>query len=99
MKIFTNGVESLELRAEMSVQGIRVRLRSATPEQLDVFKSCLDGLENVPFEKCGFLDVIVPLGNQREAHWRVARKFGIDKSMIKAIKANQIVELIEEVAA
>ncbi len=99
LKIFTNAIEPLEVADAPSVKGLQVRLRTGTAEQLDIFQSCLEGLENMPYEKSGFLDVIIPLGNQREAQWRVAHQFGIDAKIQQAMKATQIIETIEEIAA
>ena len=96
MKIFTNAIDSLEVSDVRTVKGIEVRLRSGTPEQLDIFQACLDGSKDVPFEKSGYLDVIIPLGNQREAQWRVASSFGIDAKIQQAMKATRIIETIEE---
>lgn len=99
IKIFTNSINSLELRQTTQVKGLQIRLRSASPETLDMFKDCLDGLENAPSKTMGYLDVILPLGPEREGHWRVKRRFGIDTDIQKAIKASRFVETIDEIAA
>ena len=99
IKIFTNSIESLEFNDVTMVRGLTIRLRSATPESLNVFEACLEGLKDAPSKTMGYLDVIVPLGHQREGHWRISPKFGIDAAIQKAIKATQIVETVEEVAA
>ncbi len=99
IKIFTNSVASLDVKVERVVKGLEIRLRSATPEQLDLLKDTLDGLQSVPAKTMGYIDVIIPLNDQREGHWRLPGKIGIDKSVQRAIKATKIVETIQEIAA
>ncbi len=101
LKIFCNAIEALEVRdvqIPAIVKGLEVRLRSGTPEQLDRFQKCIEGLQDVPFEKSGFLDLIVPLGHQREAKWRLSRQFGVDEKIRQVMKATQIIESIEEIS-
>ncbi|MGJ8564068.1 MAG: DNA polymerase III subunit alpha [Alphaproteobacteria bacterium] len=100
LKIFANKVASLEAaKDEQRVKGLEVRLRSGTADSLDILQSCIEGIKEMPCTTMGYLDVIIPLGAQREGHWRIARRIGIDAAIQKAIKANQIVETIDEIAA
>lgn len=99
LKIFTNSISSLEFKAVTKVKGLEIRLRSGTPESLDLFQSCLEGLSEAPSKVMGFVDVVVPLGTGREGQWRLKGKFGIDPNIQKAIKASKNVETIDEIAA
>jgi hypothetical protein len=47
----------------------------------------------------GYIELILPLHNNREAAWRLEGRWAIDPSIRKAIKANSAVETIAEIAA
>jgi DNA polymerase-3 subunit alpha len=98
IKIFANTISSLNLKASETIKGLEIRLRSATPENLDALQACLDSVKDAPSKVMGYVEIVAPLGHQREAQWRLAGKIGIDKSIQKAIKASQIVETITEIA-
>ena len=47
----------------------------------------------------GYIELILPLNEKREAAWRLEGRWAIDPSVRKAIKANSAVETIAEIAA
>ena len=100
ISLFANTVTSLELTGEASlIKGLQIRLRSATIETLDELEKTLDTLKSAPAKTTGYVEIFAPLGGQREGHWRLPGKWGIDASIQKAIKAHSAVEMITEIAA
>ena len=100
ISLFANTVTSLELTGEASlIKGLQIRLRSATIETLDELEKTLDTLKSAPAKTTGYVEIFAPLGGQREGHWRLPGKWGIDSSIQKAIKAHRAVEMITEIAA
>ena len=79
--------------------GLKIRLRQADAETLDTLQRTLEGLQNTPYLMSGFIEVVAPIGETREAAWKLSGRWGIDPSIRKAIKANLAVEAITEIAA
>lgn len=100
IKLFTNTINSLDVRPEkMVVKGLELRLRTASPEALDVLEKTLTEIRNVPSKTMGYVEIVVPIGPGREAHWRLPEKIGTENSIQKALKATKIIETITEIAA
>lgn len=99
IKIFSNSITSLEVSVQMRVQGLKIRLRSASIESLDALEACLISLKETPAKTMGYIEVVAPLGNNREGYWRLPGKMGIDAPVQAAIKATKLIETIEEIAA
>ena len=99
IKIFTNTISSLDLKVERRVKGLEIRLRAGSEEALSVLEDCIEKLREAPSKEMGYVDVIIPLDDRREGHWRLPGKIGVDKAVQKAIKATKIVETITEIAA
>jgi len=96
---FSNSITSLDTQTTERVVGLKIRLRSASIESLDALEKCLEALKNAPSKSMGFIEIVAPLGAQRDGHWRLAGKLGVDESVQAAIKATKLVETIEEIAA
>ena len=79
--------------------GLKIRLRQADIETLDELKATLETLRNSPYQMSGYIELILPLSDTREAAWRLDGRWAIDPSIRKAIKANSAVETIMEIAA
>jgi DNA polymerase-3 subunit alpha len=79
--------------------GLKIRLRNASIETLDELQATLEQLRNTPYQMSGYIELVVPLTEKREAAWRLDGKWAIDPSIRKAIKANSAVETILEIAA
>jgi len=100
IKLFTNSIASLDVQAVQAVvKGLELRLRSATPEGLDLLEKTLEEIRNVPSKSMGYIEIVVPIGPDREAHWRLPEKIGLESSIQKALKATKIIETIKEIAA
>ena len=100
ISLFASTVTSLELTGEAAhIKGLQIRLRSATIETLDELQKTLETLKAAPAKTQGYVEILAPLGDQREGHWRLPGRFGIDASIQKAIKAHRAVEMITEIAA
>ncbi len=99
IKIFSNSITSLDTQTTERVVGLKIRLRSASIESLDALEKCLEALKNAPSKSMGFIEIVAPLRAQRDGHWRLAGKLGVDESVQAAIKATKLVETIEEIAA
>jgi len=83
IKLFTNSVSSLNVTArEMSVKGLEIRLRVATPEALDALEECLQEIKNVPSKAMGYVEIIAPIGPGREAQWRLPGKIGTEPARL-----------------
>lgn len=79
--------------------GLKIRLRQSDIETLDELKATLERLRNSPYQMSGYIELILPLNEKREAAWRLEGRWAIDPSVRKAIKANSAVETIAEIAA
>ena len=79
--------------------GLKIRLRQSDVETLDELKATLERLQNSPYQMSGYIELILPLNEKREAAWRLEGRWAIDPSVRKAIKANSAVETIAEIAA
>ena len=79
--------------------GLKIRLRKSDTETLDELQSTLERLRNSPYQMSGYIELILPLNDKREAAWRLEGHWAIDPSVRKAIKANSAVETIFEIAA
>ena len=90
-------IEPLRKVAVAQVEGIRIRLRSATGEALDRVRSTLDGLKGAPSEVQGYIEIVAPLDERNEGRWKLPGRFGVDAKVRQAIKANPVVEEIVEV--
>jgi hypothetical protein len=100
ISLFASTVTSLEFTGDVSlIKGLQIRLRSATIETLDELEKTLENLKSAPAKTTGYVEILAPLGDQREGHWRLPGKWGIDESIQKAIKAHGAVETITEIAA
>lgn len=99
IKIFSNTIEPLLVDTSIKPKGLKLRLRSATPESLSHLERCLDGLRSAPSKTSGYLEIIAPLGHNREGHWRLPGKIGIDPTIQAAIKATKLIETIEEIVS
>jgi len=98
-KIFSNTIAALEMSTAARVAGLKIRLRSASIESLDALQKCLETLKTAPAKSMGYIEIIAPLGEHREGHWRLPGKIGVDGAVQAAIKATKLVETIEEIAA
>ena len=106
-RLFADGVRMLTGMSESpsaektpsAPAGLKIRLRQADIETLDDLKATLETLRNSPYQMSGFIELIVPLSETREAAWRLHGSWAIDPSIRKAIKANSAVETISEIAA
>ena len=96
-----DGVENGASQAPAAVppKGLKIRLRQANIETLDELQRTLESLKNTPYLMSGYIEIVAPIGETREAAWRLDGKWGIDPSIRKAIKANRAVETISEIAA
>lgn len=101
IKLFTNSISSLNVQPEeqMSIKGLTLRLRTATPEALDMLEKTLAEIKNVPSKTMGYVEIIAPIGPGREAQWRLPGKIGTETTIQKALKATKIIETITEIAA
>jgi len=105
-RLFCDGVQMLDgveggagEAAPVAPAGLKIRLRQASIETLDELQRTLEGLQNSPYQMSGYIEIIAPIGDSREAAWRLEGKWGIDPAIRKAIKANSAVETIIEIAA
>jgi DNA polymerase-3 subunit alpha len=106
-RLFADGVKMLTGMSESpSVEkapsapaGLKIRLRQADIQTLDELKATLETLRNSPYQMSGYIELILPLSEKREAAWRLDGRWAIDPSIRKAIKANSAVETIMEIAA
>ncbi|WP_427450227.1 DNA polymerase III subunit alpha [Litorimonas sp. WD9-15] len=105
-RLFCDGVQMLDgveggagEAAPVAPAGLKIRLRQASIETLDELQRTLEGLQNSPYQMSGYIEIIAPIGEMREAAWRLEGKWGIDPAIRKAIKANSAVETIVEIAA
>jgi len=99
IKIFTNTIQSLETRAVSQLEGLRIRLRSASPEALDNIQASLEGVSATPSKATGYVEIIAPLGEQKEGHWRLSGRYGIDDKNQAALRTSNLIEMIEEITA
>ena len=79
--------------------GLKIRLRQGDIQALDELKAMLERLRDTPYQMSGYIELIIPLNEKREAAWRLDGRWAIDPSVRKAIKANSAVETIAEIAA
>jgi len=79
--------------------GLKIRLRQADIETLDELQATLEQLRNTPYQMSGYIELVMPLSETREAAWRLEGRWAIDPSIRKAIKANSAVETIQELVA
>lgn len=100
VRMLTGMSESPEAEKMQSAPaGLTIRLRRADIETLDELKATLESLRNTPYQMSGYIELIIPLNEKREAAWRLDGRWAIDPSIRKAIKANSAVETISEIAA
>ncbi len=99
IKIFSNTIEPLIVDMTVKPKGLKLRLRSAQTDALTELETCLEALKSAPSKNSGFIEIIAPLGHNREGYWRLPGKLGIDPSIQSAIKATKLIETIEEVMA
>jgi len=78
---------------------LKIRLRQGDIQALDELKAMLERLRDTPYQMSGYIELIIPLNEKREAAWRLDGRWAIDPSVRKAIKANSAVETIAEIAA
>ena len=86
-------------KAPATPKGLKIRLRQADIETLDELQATLERLRNSPYKMSGFIELVLPLTDKREAAWRLDGRWAIDPSIRKAIKANSAVETLAEIAA
>ena len=106
-RLFADGVRMLTGMSESpSVEkmpaapaGLKIRLRRSDVQTLDELKATLESLRNTPYQMSGYIELVLPLNDKREAAWRLEGRWAIDPSIRKAIKANSAVETIAEIAA
>ena len=105
-RLFADGVELIDASAAgekaakpVPPKGLKIRLRQANIETLDELQAMLENLRAAPHQMTGYIEIIAPIGNAREAAWRLDGKWGIDPKIRKAIKANRAVETIQEIVA
>ena len=106
-RLFAEGVKMLtgftetssSEKAPTAPAGLKIRLRKADIETLDELQATLERLRNTPYQMSGFIELVLPLTDKREAAWRLEGRWAIDPSVRKAIKANSAVEIISEIAA
>ena len=79
--------------------GLKIRLRQADIDTLDELQATLERLRSTPYQMSGYIELVLPLNDKREAAWRLDGRWAIDPSIRKAIKANSAVETISEIAA
>ena len=91
--------KAAQAAAPAAPAGLKIRLRQADSATLDELQSTLERLRNSPYQMSGYIELILPLNEKREAAWRLDGRWAIDPSIRKAIKANSAVETISEVAA
>ncbi len=91
--------ETTTEKAPAAPSGLKIRLRQSDIETLDELQATLERLRNSPYKMSGYIELVLPLTDQREAAWRLAGRWAIDPSIRKAIKANSAVETISEIAA
>ena len=108
LRLFADGARMLTGMSESPTKsqavpsapaGLKIRLRKADIETLDELKATLETLKNSPYQMSGYIELILPLNEKREAAWRLDGSWAIDPSIRKAIKANSAVETISEIAA
>ena len=106
-RLFADGVKMLTgfdkptqtEKAPAPPAGLKIRLRQSDVETLDELQATLERLRNSPYKMSGYIELVLPLTEKREAAWRLAGRWAIDPSIRKAIKANSAVETISEIAA
>jgi len=107
IRLFADGVKMLtgfagktaNEKAPAAPAGLKIRLRQADIETLDELQATLERLRNSPYQMSGYIELVLPLTETREAAWRLDGRWAIDPSIRKAIKANSAVEIISEIAA
>jgi hypothetical protein len=80
-------------------KGLRIRLRDSQVDTLDALETLLCKLRETPHLHAGIIELSAPLGDDREARWRLRGQWAIDPDVRKALKANGSIEMIEEIAA
>ncbi|MGB3456394.1 MAG: DNA polymerase III subunit alpha [Litorimonas sp.] len=80
-------------------KGLRIRLRNSSPQTLDELETLLCKLRDTPHLHSGVIELTAPLGEDREARWQLQGNWAIDPNVRKALKANRVIETIEEIAA
>ncbi|CAM3624031.1 DNA polymerase III subunit alpha [Litorimonas haliclonae] len=100
VRLFAEAMTALDAKPpEAKIVGIDIRLRNATAETLDSLETLLHQLKNAPYQNAGYIKITAPLDKTREASWKLAGSWGIDLKIQKAIRVNQAVEIIREIAA
>ena len=84
---------------DLPPKGLRIRLRDAELSTLDELEALLTKLRNTPHLQSGIIELCAPLGDHREASWRLQGQWAIDPNIRKAMKANKAIAVIEEIAA
>ena len=97
-RLVLSGIEPLRKVEVARVEGLRIRLRSATGEALDDVSSTLHRLKGAPSELEGYVEIVAPLDETNEGRWRLPGRYGVDAKIRQAIKANPVVETIEDIA-
>lgn len=80
-------------------RGLRIRLRDVDANTLDELEAMLCKLRDAPHLQSGVIELSAPLTPDREARWQLQGRWAIDPDIRKALKANQSIETIEEIAA
>ncbi|RKQ71638.1 DNA polymerase III alpha subunit [Litorimonas taeanensis] len=100
VRLFAEGITPFNAKPpETKIVGLDIRLRNASIETLDALEKLLDQLKNAPYQNSGYIQITAPLDDKREASWKLHGAWGVDPKIQKAIKANQSVEIIKEIAA
>ena len=79
------------------IEGLRIRLRAATPDTLDRLQKTLESLRGTPSQHSGYLEIVAPIDEVTEGRWRLLGRWGVDTRQQQAIKAGGVVETIDEV--
>jgi DNA polymerase-3 subunit alpha len=93
------GAPSKSQEKAAAPKGLKIRLRRSDNAVLDELQATLESLRNSPHQMTGYIELIMPLGEAREGAWRLNGRWAIDPSVRKALKANQDIETIAEIAA
>lgn len=100
VRLFAEGVSPFNAKPlETKIIGLDIRLRDASVETLDAIEGLLEQLKSAPFQNSGYIEITAPLDDKKEARWKLEGSWGIDMKIQKAIKSNQAVEVIKEIAA
>lgn len=97
VRLYAKRVQALDDLTRDQVVGLRLYLCNAQTDTLDGLAECLDNIGHRNCDNRGFVELVVPISQDRQARWRLAESIGMDNSVQAAIKATQCVDFLEEI--